>query len=278
MFYSFCPRPDCRHIASQQCGAHYSPDLFLSPLVTAMCHLWTNMPLQTFVPYVGTSVTQLWASVDAWVWLCSGLLQVNHFQSVYVSANHCVTFYCTTRYSAVNTESYVLQLQDSVSCSFAGKQPPCWSDAAKRAQHTESTLIHQYCPVRCSLYLSVHMGEISHCHIVPVILRYELRIRYLPKGYLSHFSEDKPSLNYLYHQVRTPSRIAEKEEREKVYLLWIMTFIDTCYTRLLPIIYILTTLIARNHWKIHSRNFAETWNGMMMMLCHSRWKVTICNI
>ncbi|XP_055358864.1 focal adhesion kinase 1-like isoform X3 [Betta splendens] len=33
--------------------------------------------------------------------------------------------------------------------------------------------------------------------------RYELRIRYLPKGYLSHFSEDKPSLNYLYHQVKS---------------------------------------------------------------------------
>uniref|UniRef100_A0A3P8V459 Focal adhesion kinase 1 n=1 Tax=Cynoglossus semilaevis TaxID=244447 RepID=A0A3P8V459_CYNSE len=33
--------------------------------------------------------------------------------------------------------------------------------------------------------------------------RYELRIRYLPKGYLGHFSEDKPSLNYLYHQVKS---------------------------------------------------------------------------
>ncbi|XP_044063855.1 focal adhesion kinase 1-like isoform X6 [Siniperca chuatsi] len=33
--------------------------------------------------------------------------------------------------------------------------------------------------------------------------RYELRMRYLPKGYLSHFSEDKPSLNYLYHQVKS---------------------------------------------------------------------------
>uniref|UniRef100_A0A3B4BF21 FERM domain-containing protein n=1 Tax=Periophthalmus magnuspinnatus TaxID=409849 RepID=A0A3B4BF21_9GOBI len=33
--------------------------------------------------------------------------------------------------------------------------------------------------------------------------RYELRMRYFPKGYLSHFSEDKPSLNYLYHQVKS---------------------------------------------------------------------------
>ncbi|KAG7249261.1 hypothetical protein CRUP_035032, partial [Coryphaenoides rupestris] len=36
--------------------------------------------------------------------------------------------------------------------------------------------------------------------IMAVSLPYELRMRYLPKGYLSHFSEDKPSLNYLYHQ------------------------------------------------------------------------------
>ncbi|KAL0985282.1 hypothetical protein UPYG_G00154970 [Umbra pygmaea] len=33
--------------------------------------------------------------------------------------------------------------------------------------------------------------------------RYELRIRYLPKGFLSHFSEDKPTLNYFYHQVKS---------------------------------------------------------------------------
>ncbi|XP_046886903.1 focal adhesion kinase 1 isoform X6 [Hypomesus transpacificus] len=33
--------------------------------------------------------------------------------------------------------------------------------------------------------------------------RYELRIRYLPKGFLSHFTEDKPTLNYFYHQVKS---------------------------------------------------------------------------
>ncbi|KAJ8290772.1 hypothetical protein GJAV_G00017320 [Gymnothorax javanicus] len=31
--------------------------------------------------------------------------------------------------------------------------------------------------------------------------RYELRIRYLPKGFLSQFAEDKPTLNYFYQQV-----------------------------------------------------------------------------
>ncbi|XP_032875790.1 focal adhesion kinase 1 isoform X15 [Amblyraja radiata] len=32
--------------------------------------------------------------------------------------------------------------------------------------------------------------------------RYELRIRYLPKGFLTEFSEDKPSLNFFYQQVK----------------------------------------------------------------------------
>lgn len=42
-----------------------------------------------------------------------------------------------------------------------------------------------------------------HSPLSPSLLfaRYELRMRYFPKGYLSHFSEDRPSLNYLYHQV-----------------------------------------------------------------------------
>lgn len=31
--------------------------------------------------------------------------------------------------------------------------------------------------------------------------RYELRIRYLPKGFLNQFTEDQPTLNYFYHQV-----------------------------------------------------------------------------
>ncbi|XP_041867840.1 protein tyrosine kinase 2aa isoform X2 [Melanotaenia boesemani] len=32
--------------------------------------------------------------------------------------------------------------------------------------------------------------------------RYELKIRYLPKGFVQQFTEDKPTLNYFYHQVK----------------------------------------------------------------------------
>uniref|UniRef100_A0A671QEC1 Focal adhesion kinase 1 n=1 Tax=Sinocyclocheilus anshuiensis TaxID=1608454 RepID=A0A671QEC1_9TELE len=33
--------------------------------------------------------------------------------------------------------------------------------------------------------------------------RYELRIRYLPKGFLNQFTEDQPTLSYFYHQVKS---------------------------------------------------------------------------
>uniref|UniRef100_A0A8C9X2Z4 Focal adhesion kinase 1 n=1 Tax=Sander lucioperca TaxID=283035 RepID=A0A8C9X2Z4_SANLU len=36
--------------------------------------------------------------------------------------------------------------------------------------------------------------------------RYELRIRYLPKGFVQQFTEDKPTLNYFYHQVHTQTK------------------------------------------------------------------------
>ncbi|XP_030644263.1 focal adhesion kinase 1 isoform X3 [Chanos chanos] len=46
--------------------------------------------------------------------------------------------------------------------------------------------------------------------------RYELRIRYLPKGFLNQFSEDKPTLNYFYQQVKSDYmlEIADHVEQE----------------------------------------------------------------
>lgn len=38
-------------------------------------------------------------------------------------------------------------------------------------------------------------------HSLSSLSRYELRIRYLPKGFLNQFTEDQPTLNYFYHQV-----------------------------------------------------------------------------
>ncbi|XP_028436395.1 focal adhesion kinase 1 isoform X1 [Perca flavescens] len=74
----------------------------------------------------------------------------------------------------------------------------CVSSLGLRLTHLHSDALHWLHP------------DLGVCHIREKYekqhpqeeWRYELRMRYLPKGYLSHFSEDKPSLNYLYHQVK----------------------------------------------------------------------------
>ncbi|XP_071231409.1 protein tyrosine kinase 2aa isoform X7 [Salvelinus alpinus] len=45
--------------------------------------------------------------------------------------------------------------------------------------------------------------------------RYELRIRYLPKGFLHHFSEDKPTLNYFYQQVKNDYMVEMADQVEQ---------------------------------------------------------------
>ncbi|XP_034729282.1 focal adhesion kinase 1 isoform X12 [Etheostoma cragini] len=75
----------------------------------------------------------------------------------------------------------------------------CMSSLGLRLTHLHSDEVHWLHP------------DLGVCHIREKYekqhpqeeWRYELRMRYLPKGYLSHFSEDKPSLNYLYHQVKS---------------------------------------------------------------------------
>ncbi|KAM7373277.1 hypothetical protein PAMP_008142 [Pampus punctatissimus] len=45
--------------------------------------------------------------------------------------------------------------------------------------------------------------------------RYELRIRYLPKGFVQQFTEDKPTLNYFYHQVKNDYMIESGDQVEQ---------------------------------------------------------------
>ncbi|XP_067834566.1 focal adhesion kinase 1 isoform X2 [Heptranchias perlo] len=47
-----------------------------------------------------------------------------------------------------------------------------------------------------------HVREKFEQHHPAEEWRYELRVRYLPKGFLNEFSEDKPSLNFFYQQVK----------------------------------------------------------------------------
>uniref|UniRef100_A0A3B5MBJ8 non-specific protein-tyrosine kinase n=1 Tax=Xiphophorus couchianus TaxID=32473 RepID=A0A3B5MBJ8_9TELE len=73
----------------------------------------------------------------------------------------------------------------------------CVSSLGLRLTHLHSDVLHWLHP---DLGVS-HVRERFEKQHPQEEWRYELRIRYFPKGYLSHFSEDKPSLNYLYHQM-----------------------------------------------------------------------------
>uniref|UniRef100_A0A3B5QD37 Focal adhesion kinase 1 n=1 Tax=Xiphophorus maculatus TaxID=8083 RepID=A0A3B5QD37_XIPMA len=75
----------------------------------------------------------------------------------------------------------------------------CVSSLGLRLTHLHSDVLHWLHP---DLGVS-HVRERFEKQHPQEEWRYELRIRYFPKGYLSHFSEDKPSLNYLYHQVKS---------------------------------------------------------------------------
>ncbi|XP_055966888.1 focal adhesion kinase 1 isoform X4 [Sorex fumeus] len=55
--------------------------------------------------------------------------------------------------------------------------------------------------------------ELAH---PPEEWKYELRIRYLPKGFLNQFTEDKPTLNFFYQQVKSDymSEVADQVDQE----------------------------------------------------------------
>ncbi|XP_037532323.1 focal adhesion kinase 1, partial [Nematolebias whitei] len=88
----------------------------------------------------------------------------------------------------------------------------CVSSLGLRLTHLHSDALHWLHP---DLGVS-HVRERFEKQHPQEEWRYELRVRYFPKGYLSHFSEDKPSLNYLYHQVKRDymQQIADKMDQD----------------------------------------------------------------
>ncbi|XP_013873238.1 focal adhesion kinase 1 isoform X3 [Austrofundulus limnaeus] len=88
----------------------------------------------------------------------------------------------------------------------------CVSSLGLRLTHLHSDALHWLHP---DLGVS-HVRERYEKQHPQEEWRYELRVRYFPKGYLSHFSEDKPSLNYLYHQVKSDymQKIADQVDQD----------------------------------------------------------------
>ncbi|XP_069477792.1 focal adhesion kinase 1 isoform X5 [Ambystoma mexicanum] len=61
-----------------------------------------------------------------------------------------------------------------------------------------------------------HVREKYECAHPPEEWKYELRLRYLPKGFLNQFTEDKPTLNFFYQQVKNDyiMEIADQVDQE----------------------------------------------------------------
>ncbi|XP_073728323.1 focal adhesion kinase 1 isoform X5 [Misgurnus anguillicaudatus] len=75
----------------------------------------------------------------------------------------------------------------------------CVSCFGLRLSHLRTGEIHWLHP---DMGVSHVRERYEHCHPQDE-WRYELRIRYLPKGFLKQFTEDQPTLNYFYHQVKS---------------------------------------------------------------------------
>ncbi|XP_058866364.1 focal adhesion kinase 1 isoform X6 [Acipenser ruthenus] len=74
----------------------------------------------------------------------------------------------------------------------------CVSCYGLRLSHLQSEEVHWLHP---DMGVS-HVRETYELNHPQDEWRYELRIRYLPKGFLNQFTEDKPTLNYFYQQVK----------------------------------------------------------------------------
>ncbi|XP_041102444.1 focal adhesion kinase 1-like isoform X2 [Polyodon spathula] len=88
----------------------------------------------------------------------------------------------------------------------------CVSCYGLRLSHLQSEEIHWLHP---DMGVS-HVRETYELNHPQDEWRYELRVRYLPKGFLNQFTEDKPTLNFFYQQVKNDYmlEIADQVDQE----------------------------------------------------------------
>ncbi|XP_069813143.1 focal adhesion kinase 1 isoform X5 [Dendropsophus ebraccatus] len=88
----------------------------------------------------------------------------------------------------------------------------CVSSYGLRLSHLRSEEVHWLHP---DMGVS-HVREKYEQSHPPEEWKYELRIRYLPKGFLNQFTEDKPTLNFFYQQVKNDymSEMADQVDQE----------------------------------------------------------------
>ncbi|KAJ8334058.1 hypothetical protein SKAU_G00396970 [Synaphobranchus kaupii] len=87
----------------------------------------------------------------------------------------------------------------------------CVSCFGLRLSHLQSEEIHWLHP---DMGVS-HVREKYELNHPQEEWRYELRIRYLPKGFMNQFAEDKPTLNYFYQQVKSDYMLEMADQVEQ---------------------------------------------------------------
>ncbi|XP_035284877.1 focal adhesion kinase 1 isoform X9 [Anguilla anguilla] len=87
----------------------------------------------------------------------------------------------------------------------------CVSCFGLRLSHLQSEDIHWLHP---DMGVS-HVREKYELNHPQEEWRYELRIRYLPKGFMNQFAEDKPTLNYFYQQVKSDYMLEMADQVEQ---------------------------------------------------------------
>ncbi|KAJ8386814.1 hypothetical protein AAFF_G00166090 [Aldrovandia affinis] len=87
----------------------------------------------------------------------------------------------------------------------------CVSCFGLRLSHLQSEEVHWLHP---DMGVS-HVREKYELNHPQEEWRYELRIRYLPKGFMNQFTEDKPTLNYFYQQVKSDYMLEMADQVEQ---------------------------------------------------------------
>lgn len=194
------------------------------PDVRALCHLWYHACLtQEYDRYLASSKrmaaayldpnlnhtpssstkTHLGTGMERSPGAMERVLKVFHY---FESSSEPTTWASIIRHGdATDVRGIIQKIVDS----HKVKHVACYGF---RLSHLRSEEVH---------WLHVDMGvssvrekyELAH---PPEEWKYELRIRYLPKGFLNQFTEDKPTLNFFYQQVKSDymQEIADQVDQE----------------------------------------------------------------
>ncbi|XP_036193477.1 focal adhesion kinase 1 isoform X2 [Myotis myotis] len=184
---SLCSAPFHKLVSAQSLGHVHKYDRYLaSSKIMAAAYLDPNLnhtPNSSAKTHLGTGTERSPGAMER-------VLKVFHY---FESNSEPTTWASIIRHGdATDVRGIIQKIVDS----HKVKHVACYGF---RLSHLRSEEVH---------WLHLDMGvssvrekyELAH---PPEEWKYELRIRYLPKGFLNQFTEDKPTLNFFYQQVKS---------------------------------------------------------------------------